>query len=41
MVLPLGPAEAQRLTVIDKRLTGSPEVRKLVPVRFSELETVR
>jgi protein-L-isoaspartate(D-aspartate) O-methyltransferase len=41
MVLPMGPAAAQRLTVIDKTLTGGVEVRKLVPVRFSELETVR
>ena len=41
MVLPMGPVEAQRLTAIDKKPTGSLDVRKLVPVRFAELETVR
>ena len=41
LVLPMGPAEAQRLTVVDKSPTGEFATRKLVPVRFSELETVR
>ena len=41
MVLPMGPAAAQRLTVVDKSPTGDLSIRKLVPVRFSELETVR
>ena len=41
MVLPLGPAEGQRLTVIDKGAEdGRTRVRKLIPVLFSRLETV-
>jgi protein-L-isoaspartate(D-aspartate) O-methyltransferase len=41
MVLPLGPAEGQRLTVIDKGAEdGRTRVRELIPVRFSRLETV-
>ncbi|MCA1367098.1 protein-L-isoaspartate(D-aspartate) O-methyltransferase [Bradyrhizobium sp. BRP14] len=37
MVLPLG-SEEQVLTVIDKDEQGQVEVRKLIPVRFSQLE---
>jgi protein-L-isoaspartate(D-aspartate) O-methyltransferase len=40
MVLPLGPAEGQRLTVIDKGADGRTHVREVIPVRFSRLETV-
>ncbi len=40
IVLPLGPAEGQRLTVIDKGGDGRTSVRELIPVRFSRLETV-
>jgi protein-L-isoaspartate(D-aspartate) O-methyltransferase len=40
MVLPMGPSGMQNLTVIDKDVTGRIEVRKLIPVRFSPLETV-
>ena len=39
LVLPLGPQEAQFLTVIDKK-AGQLESRKLIPVRFTQLETV-
>jgi protein-L-isoaspartate(D-aspartate) O-methyltransferase len=41
MVLPLGPPDAQRLTVIDKDAAGACQFRQHIPVRFSELETVR
>jgi protein-L-isoaspartate O-methyltransferase len=41
MVLPLGPPDAQRLTVIDKTSSGESSFRQHIPVRFSELETVR
>jgi protein-L-isoaspartate(D-aspartate) O-methyltransferase len=40
MVLPLGAEEAQFLTVIDKDAAGKLAERKLIPVRFSRLETV-
>jgi protein-L-isoaspartate(D-aspartate) O-methyltransferase len=40
MVLPLGPAEAQTLTVLDKAEDGGTERRPLIPVRFSQLEMV-
>ena len=41
LVLPLGPAEGQRLTVIDKDAEdGRAHVRELIPVLFSRLETV-
>ncbi len=41
LVLPLGPAEGQRLTVIDKEAEdGRVRVRELIPVLFSRLETV-
>ncbi len=41
LVLPLGPAEGQRLTVIDKGgEDGRTRVRELIPVLFSRLETV-
>ena len=40
LVLPLGPAVGQRLTVIDKGADGRTPVRQLIPVLFSRLETV-
>ncbi len=42
LVLPVGPAEGQRLTVIDKGVEddGRTRVRELIPVLFSRLETV-
>ena len=40
LVLPQGPQEAQLLTVIDKDSAGRLEARELIPVRFTQLETV-
>ena len=40
LVLPLGPADDQQLTVIDKDAVGQTRTRDLIPVRFSLLETV-
>jgi hypothetical protein len=40
IVLPLGPDDAQWLTVVDKGADGQTSVRQLIPVRFSRLETV-
>lgn len=40
MVLPLGPPEHQFLTVIDKDAAGRLDARKLIPVRFTQLESV-
>ena len=39
-VMPLGPAEAQRLACIDKDAAGHTHIQELIPVRFSRLETV-
>jgi protein-L-isoaspartate(D-aspartate) O-methyltransferase len=39
LVMPLGPEEAQQLTVLDKTADGF-EIRELIPVRFGQLETV-
>jgi protein-L-isoaspartate(D-aspartate) O-methyltransferase len=36
----MGPQEAQLLTVIDKDPAGRLEARELIPVRFTQLETV-
>jgi protein-L-isoaspartate(D-aspartate) O-methyltransferase len=41
MVLPLGPPEAQRLTVLAKDRAEKVTMRELIPVRFSQLETVQ
>jgi protein-L-isoaspartate(D-aspartate) O-methyltransferase len=41
MVLPLGAPDAQRLTVVDKDEAGTCKFHQHIPVRFSELETVR
>lgn len=40
VVLPVGSDEGQWLTVIDKNALGQLRTRKLIPVRFSQLETV-
>jgi protein-L-isoaspartate(D-aspartate) O-methyltransferase len=40
MVLPMGPSAMQKLTVIDKDAAGRIDLRKLIPVRFSPLETI-
>ncbi|MER8716044.1 protein-L-isoaspartate O-methyltransferase, partial [Mesorhizobium sp. M1295] len=40
LVLPVGPEDVQLLTVIDKDSAGQLKTRKLIPVRFSRLETV-
>jgi protein-L-isoaspartate(D-aspartate) O-methyltransferase len=40
LVLPVGPDEWQRLTVIDKDSAGHTRVTELIPVRFSRLETI-
>src|SRR5690242_10058765 len=40
LVLPLGPADDQHLTVIDKDAVGQTRIRDLIPVCFSLLETV-
>src|SRR5215204_4265747 len=39
LVMPLGPAENQRLSVVKKDAGDSLETRGIMPVRFSELET--
>ena len=41
MVLPTGPAEEQKLTVVEKDETGRTRLRALMSVRFGLLETVR
>jgi protein-L-isoaspartate(D-aspartate) O-methyltransferase len=41
MVLPMGAADGQRLTIVDKSAAGQCTFRAHIPVRFSELETVR
>lgn len=41
MVLPLGAPDAQRLTVVEKDSRGRCDFHQHIPVRFSELETVR
>ncbi len=40
LVMPVGPEEGQVMTVIDKDAAGQLKARKLIPVRFSRLETV-
>lgn len=40
MVLPLGPEDAQQLTVMDKDAAGRVHTTQLIPVRFSKLETL-
>jgi protein-L-isoaspartate(D-aspartate) O-methyltransferase len=40
LVMPLGTIEAQMLTAVDKDAVGHIRIRQLIPVRFSQLETV-
>ncbi|WP_307826720.1 protein-L-isoaspartate(D-aspartate) O-methyltransferase [Microvirga arvi] len=40
LVMPVGPEEMQRLTVIEKDANGQTGVRELLPVRFGRLETI-
>ena len=40
LVMPLGPGDAQQLSVIDKDATGIVRRREVIPVRFSRLETI-
>jgi protein-L-isoaspartate(D-aspartate) O-methyltransferase len=40
LVMPLGPEEIQRLTVVEKDATGQTRVQELLPVRFGRLETI-
>jgi protein-L-isoaspartate(D-aspartate) O-methyltransferase len=39
MVIPIGPAEAQQLTLVCKNSAGQIEAREVLPVRFTQLET--
>jgi len=39
LVMPLGPAEDQRLSTVSKSADNAVDVRPIMPVRFSELET--
>jgi protein-L-isoaspartate(D-aspartate) O-methyltransferase len=40
LVMPLGPAEAQQLTTIEKDTGGAVRRRAVIPVRFTPLETI-
>jgi protein-L-isoaspartate(D-aspartate) O-methyltransferase len=40
LILPVGPGEAQWLTVIDKAVAGPIRMQAVLPVQFSRLETV-
>jgi len=40
LVMPLGGKEVQQLAVVDKRLDESLDTREVMPVRFTQLETV-
>jgi protein-L-isoaspartate(D-aspartate) O-methyltransferase len=40
MVIPLGGKEVQQLSVVDKKLDSSLDVRAIMAVRFTQLETV-
>lgn len=40
LVLPLGSEDGQQLTVVSKAADGSIEMREIMPVRFTRLETV-
>ena len=39
MVIPIGPAEVQHLTLVSKNAAGQSELREVLPVRFTQLET--
>jgi protein-L-isoaspartate O-methyltransferase len=40
MVIPLGPKDVQQLSVVEKLADGGVETRDVIPVRFTQLETV-
>jgi protein-L-isoaspartate(D-aspartate) O-methyltransferase len=40
MVIPLGGEDVQALSVVEKAADGSLDVRRLMPVRFTRLETI-
>lgn len=40
MVIPLGGKEVQQLSIVDKRLDSSLDVRAIMAVRFTQLETL-
>jgi protein-L-isoaspartate(D-aspartate) O-methyltransferase len=40
LVMPVGPEEMQRLTVVEKDVNGQTRVQELLPVRFGRLETI-
>jgi protein-L-isoaspartate(D-aspartate) O-methyltransferase len=40
MVIPIGPKEVQQLCVLERQADGSVERREVIPVRFTQLETV-
>jgi len=40
IVMPLGGGEAQELAIIDENADGGTRIRRLIPVRFTRLETV-
>jgi len=40
LVMPLGPADAQQLTLLDKDADASVRSKAVIPVRFTQLETV-
>ncbi len=39
LLMPLGPADDQQLTVVDKDAGGSIQTRSVIPVRFTRLES--
>jgi protein-L-isoaspartate(D-aspartate) O-methyltransferase len=40
MVIPLGGKDVQQLSVIEKGMEGEIEIREVIPVRFTQLETM-
>jgi protein-L-isoaspartate(D-aspartate) O-methyltransferase len=40
MVIPLGGEDVQALSVVEKDDDGSIKVRRIMPVRFTRLETI-
>ena len=40
MVIPLGGKDVQQLSVVEKDEQGEPETREVIPVRFTQLETI-
>jgi protein-L-isoaspartate(D-aspartate) O-methyltransferase len=40
LILPVGPDEAQWLTIIDKDVAGHTHIQEVIPVKFGRLETI-